>query len=91
MYTSQCRKVRELLQESESKDRRVAQLEADVLALSERLERASSDAKRSQEDVNSLRHEMQWKNDRIRYLERLIESKNRPSSPESVNNDESIG
>ncbi len=98
MYASQCRKVRELLESGEVKDGRLSQLEADVVSLSDRLEKASAEARRSEEDMISLRHEMQWKDDRIRYLETLVETNSKThklirqqtSSPESVINEESL-
>lgn len=82
--------MRELLEEKEVSERRMCQLEADVLALTERLEKTQSENRSRKDDADSLRYEIKWKDERICYLEEQLSEAPRdsadrsaPSSPET--------
>uniref|UniRef100_A0A914VZX3 Coronin n=1 Tax=Plectus sambesii TaxID=2011161 RepID=A0A914VZX3_9BILA len=53
--------------------RPVAQLEMDVASMTTKYEQVLLERKRQQEDIESLRYEIDWKDQRITYLERQLE------------------
>ena len=57
----------------DAKDRRIVQLEADLSTLTGRYERMVTDWKRQNEDIESLRYEIDWKDERIEHLQRQVD------------------
>ncbi len=54
MYTSQCKQVRELMEEKDAKESRIRQLETDVQRLADSGEKLQFGMKKRTEEVSSL-------------------------------------
>lgn len=60
------------MDEAEVKDKRVSQLEQDVATLRSDIERLQIDSTRQNDEIESLRYEISWKDGRISYLEKEL-------------------
>ena len=69
LYTAQCKRVRELLESNDAKEARISQLETEIGQLQHKSERWANEARRYKDDVQSYRYEIEWKTQRIAFLE----------------------